>query len=30
VRGVIPRNPVPNTTPYPVPQTTPNQAEPEL
>jgi hypothetical protein len=30
VRGVIPRNPVPNTTPYPVPQVTPNQAEPEL
>jgi hypothetical protein len=30
VRGVIPRNPAPNTTPYPVPQVTPNQAEPEL
>ncbi len=30
VRGVIPRNPVPNTTPYPVPDVTPNQAEPEL
>lgn len=30
VRGVIPRNPAPNTTPYPVPQATPNQAEPEL
>ena len=30
VRGVIPRNPVPNTTPYPVPQVTPNQAVPEL
>ena len=30
VRGVIPRNPVPNTTPYPVPQATANQAEPEL
>ena len=30
VRGVIPRNPVPNTTPYPTPVQTPNQAEPEL
>jgi hypothetical protein len=30
VRGVIPRNPVPNTTPYPAPPVTPNQAEPEL
>jgi hypothetical protein len=30
VRGVIPRNPVPNTTPFPVPQATPNPAEPEL
>ena len=30
VRGVIPRNPVPNTTPYPVPQPTANQTEPEL
>ena len=28
VRGVIPRNPVPNTTPYPTPNT--NRAEPEL
>ena len=31
VRGVIPRNPVPNTTPYPItPLVTPNAAEPEL
>lgn len=30
VRGVIPRNPVPNTTPYPTPVATPNLTEPEL
>ena len=30
VRGVIPRNPVPNTTPYPAPVVTPNPNEPEL